>query len=116
MYDLINFNFKKNYNKFEKFKTKENNIFNKSKNNFEKINVEDLAEDEDIAITQTYYQDLCKYDCFTLKKSISMPQESDQDKVVKLLKGGFEKIHGITFERFMEVYYEIVETCPEKLI
>ena len=44
------------------------------------------------------------------------PQETDQDKVARILKGDFEKQFGITFEKFIEVYHDIVENNPEKLI
>jgi hypothetical protein len=42
--------------------------------------------------------------------------ETPHDKVIRLLKGDFEKTHGITFEKFIETYNDILENNPEKLI
>ena len=42
--------------------------------------------------------------------------ETEHDKVVRILKGDFEKRFGMKFERFIEVYHEIVKDHPERLI
>lgn len=42
--------------------------------------------------------------------------ETDEEKVIRLLKGDFEKQCEISFEKFMEIYTLIVKTSPEKLI
>lgn len=42
--------------------------------------------------------------------------ETKEEKVVRLLKGDFERYCGITFEDFVEVRNKIIEENPEKLI
>lgn len=42
--------------------------------------------------------------------------ESDEDKVVRILKGDFEKKFGMSFEKFIEVYNKLLDDSPEKLI
>ena len=42
--------------------------------------------------------------------------ETDEAKVVRILKGDFEKKFGITFDKFTETYHKMLEKCPEKLI
>ncbi len=43
-------------------------------------------------------------------------KETDEEKVVRILKGDFEKKFGMTFEKFIEVREKLLETHPEKLI
>lgn len=42
--------------------------------------------------------------------------ESDEEKVLRIIKGDFEYIFGISLEKFNEVYHNILKNCPEKLI
>ena len=42
--------------------------------------------------------------------------ESDEEKMVRIIKGDFENIFGISLEKFNEVYHNILKNCPEKLI
>ncbi len=42
--------------------------------------------------------------------------ESNEDFVVRMLKGGFEEQMGMTFEEFCRIRNEILQTNPEKLI
>lgn len=60
-----------------------------------------------------------------LKKFIEPPDmqfivpvkyESDEEKVLRIIKGDFENIFGISLEKFNEVYQNILKNCPEKLI
>jgi len=51
--------------------------------------------------------------CFSSKMYDS---QTEEEKVVKLLKGGFEEKCGITFTKFIEIYHNILENNPEKLI
>lgn len=60
-----------------------------------------------------------------LKKFIEPPDmqfivpvkyESDEEKVLRIIKGDFENIFGISLEKFNEVYHNILKNCPEKLI
>ncbi len=51
------------------------------------------------------------------KKSIpKKPVETNEQKVIRILKGDFEKKFGMTFEKFIETYNGILENSPEKLI
>lgn len=50
------------------------------------------------------------------KKAPKKPAETDEQKVVRILKGDFEKKFGMTFEKFIETYQRLLETSPEKLI
>ena len=43
-------------------------------------------------------------------------EETIEEKVIRILKYDFEKSHGISFDVFMNVYKEIIEKNPEKLI
>jgi hypothetical protein len=42
--------------------------------------------------------------------------ETEEEKVLRIVKCDFEDKFGITIERFQQVYESIVETSPEKLI
>ena len=42
--------------------------------------------------------------------------ESDEDRVVRMLKGDFEIIMGMSYERFIEIHKYLIEHHPEKLI
>lgn len=42
--------------------------------------------------------------------------DSDEEKVLRIIKGDFENIFGISLEKFNEVYHNILKNCPEKLI
>lgn len=42
--------------------------------------------------------------------------ETNEQKVIRLLRGDFEKKLGISFEDFMNTYNHLVETNPDKLI
>ena len=47
---------------------------------------------------------------------VPVKYESDEEKVVRIIKGDFENIFGISLEKFNEVYQDILKNCPEKLI
>jgi len=42
--------------------------------------------------------------------------ETKEEKVVRLLKGDFERLCGISFDDFLITYHHIVKNNPEKLI
>ncbi len=42
--------------------------------------------------------------------------ETEHDTVVRILKGDFEKKFGMTYDRFVELYNDILKNNPEKLI
>lgn len=44
------------------------------------------------------------------------PPETEHEKVVRILKGDFEKKFGMSYDRFVEIYNEILKNDPEKLI
>ena len=50
------------------------------------------------------------------EKAKSVAVETDEQKVIRILKGDFEKKFGMTFEKFIEVRESILEHNPEKLI
>lgn len=54
-------------------------------------------------------------DSYTRRKKV-VPKETDDQKVIRILKGDFEKKFGMTFEKFIETYHRLLETSPEKLI
>lgn len=39
-----------------------------------------------------------------------------EDKVISLVKGGFESIHDMTIEEFFMIYKEMLNNNPEKLM
>lgn len=57
-----------------------------------------------------------EYMCDFEEKAKSAPVETDEQKVIRILKGDFEKKFGMTFEKFIEVRETILEHNPEKLI
>lgn len=42
--------------------------------------------------------------------------ETDEEKVIRILKKDFELKHGMTFDKFIEIYQKILSESPEKLI
>lgn len=44
------------------------------------------------------------------------PKETEREKVIRVLKGAFEEYFNMTFDRFVEIYHEILEESPEDLI
>lgn len=57
-----------------------------------------------------------KYNEIDLQFIEPVKYESDEEKVVRIIKGDFENIFGISLEKFNEVYHNILKNCPEKLI
>jgi hypothetical protein len=51
-----------------------------------------------------------------MSKYNKKPIETDEEIVIRMLRGDFEKTVGISFGRFFELYRNIVENKPEKLI
>lgn len=43
-------------------------------------------------------------------------KETDNDVVIRFIKGDFEKVTGMSFDKFKDVYMDILEKNPEKLI
>lgn len=44
------------------------------------------------------------------------PKETDEELVIRLLKGDFENKCGISFDKFTEIHESILKNNPEKLI
>lgn len=42
--------------------------------------------------------------------------ETDEQRVIRLMKGGFEATVGMTFEKYCEIRKNLIENYPEKLI
>ena len=57
-----------------------------------------------------------KYNEIDLQFIEPVKYESDEEKVLRIIKGDFENIFGISLEKFNEVYHNILKNCPEKLI
>ena len=86
-------------------------FFNDDHRNFSDSLIEKMKNQISIQIAKDIDAELIKQITSAMK-----PIETEEEKVIKLLKGDFEKKTGITFERFIEVYNSILENNPEKLI
>ena len=51
-----------------------------------------------------------------LKFGEPRPAETEEEIVARLLKGDFERITGVSFERFCELREYLIENNPEMLI
>lgn len=52
-----------------------------------------------------------------LKAAMEKPKEkTKEDKVVDIVKGGFENHFGMSIQEFQEIYDQMVEDCPERLV
>ena len=59
------------------------------------------------------------YQSYTFQKKEVKPEvvkETSEEKVIRFLKGDFEKQIGMSFDEFTKIRNEIIEKCPEKLI
>lgn len=52
----------------------------------------------------------------SIKEAMKERVETEEEKVIRILKGDFEKTFGISWDRFQIVYNKILESNPEKLI
>lgn len=90
---------------------------------FKAYNLSDLhlKDDLDIAslIKDGYSRKMVasiEKDVFESFKKVIFDTETDEEKVVRILKGDFEKKFGMTYEKFKNVYDIILRDNPEKLI
>lgn len=60
--------------------------------------------------------DLCQINEIDMQFIEPVKYDSDEEKVLRIIKGDFEYIFGISLEKFNEVYHNILKNCPEKLI
>lgn len=86
-----------------------------------RVDLENLFRDDMYGIrdqiARTASNELDYQTIVALKGMLEKEKEvSDEDKVIGIVKGGFEKHFGMTMERFNEIYESIMETNPEKLI
>lgn len=51
-----------------------------------------------------------------LEAGLNPPEKTPEEKVIDIVKGGFEKKFGMTIQEFQKIYDDIVENSPEKLI
>lgn len=51
-----------------------------------------------------------------VKESKKPIKNFTRETAIKIIKGDFEKHYGISLEKFISEYKDIMETCPEKLI
>lgn len=49
-------------------------------------------------------------------RHLAKSTESEQDFVIRMMKGDFENHMGMSFERFCQIYKKTLEDEPEKLI
>jgi len=47
---------------------------------------------------------------------VNPPEKTPEEKVIDIVKGGFEKKFGISIQEFQEIYDNLVVNSPEKLI
>ena len=52
----------------------------------------------------------------SLEAGMNPPEKTPEEKVIDIIKGGFEKKFGMTIQQFQEIYDDLVETSPEKLV
>lgn len=57
-----------------------------------------------------------KTETITKSKIPDAPNETPTEKVIRYLKGDFEKQIGMSFDEFTKIRNEIIESSPEKLI
>ena len=50
------------------------------------------------------------------EEEVELKPMTPQERVINLLKGGFESRCGISFDEFIKVYNDLLEHSPEKLI
>ena len=43
-------------------------------------------------------------------------KETDEEKVIRILKGDFEETFGMSFDKFIDIYNNLLENNPDKLI
>jgi nitric oxide reductase large subunit len=51
-----------------------------------------------------------------LEEMVTPKEKTPEEKVIDIVKGGFEKKFGMTIQEFQEIYDDLVENSPEKLI
>lgn len=95
--------------KLEDYEIGKNMYFNKYNKDMEVIKYFlHMYTNEDM-INSYYYQE-------ERKETPTKKTETTKAKVIRLLKGDFEKKLGISFETFIETYNKILEESPEDLI
>ena len=55
-------------------------------------------------------------DWYDDEEEVELKPMTPQERVINLLKGGFESRCGISFDEFIKVYNDLLEHSPEKLI
>lgn len=82
-------------------------IFKKNKKKVSNNEDDELIKLLNMAIKHTE-----RYNSEYRKKPGTFTRES----AIKIIKGDFENYYGISLERFIKEYKDIMSTCPEKLI
>lgn len=63
---------------------------------------------------------MSEYETTLMFNSVNKKQRlrklTKEEKVLKLIKGGFESIHDMTIEEFFNIYRCFLENNPEKLL
>jgi hypothetical protein len=50
------------------------------------------------------------------KFGIKRVKETDEEIVIRMLRGDFEQVVGVPYDKFCEIHKTLVENNPEKLI
>ncbi len=74
---------------------------------------EESDEYDDYDCNKEYYDE--DEDCEDYDEE-PVPKPTTEEKVIDLLKGGFEKRCGLSLDEFMETYHKLLEHSPERLI
>ena len=74
-----------------------------------------ILEDEDEYDCEEYDEKDSEWDEDD-DEEVELKPMTPQERVISLLKGGFENRCGISFDEFIQVYNELLEHNPEKLI
>ena len=80
--------------------------------------IEDYSDPTHDAMLQNIYNRMAaemakKIDEEIISQMVSsFKPKTNEEKVISILKGGFEKEYGMSFDKFVEIYNEMKETCP----
>ncbi len=56
------------------------------------------------------------YNKIEVDEIVSYSVETDEELVIRMLKGGFEKHMGMSYQKFATIHKQLLENHPEKLI
>ena len=68
------------------------------------------------AIMKSKYNDGWLHDPVLSQKPVKTKKETNEEKTIRILKGDFEKTFDLSFDEFIDIYHNLLEHEPEKLI